>query len=192
MARKLERHGITTGGQPPEYQIWAQIKQRCYNKKHPKYRQYGGRGIKMDPRWRTSFTVFLADVGPRPHEGLSVERLDVDRGYFPDNCVWADDTTQARNMTSNLRIMVAGQDVSAAEAAEAAGLDARRVRGRLHKGMTPEEALARPAEKGTKYFTWQDQTHSLAEWCRRMAKNYHTVHSRIFRLGWSFEQAISE
>src|SRR5262245_49861390 len=192
MARKLERHGITAGGQPPEYQIWAQIKQRCYNRRHPKYKQYGGRGIKMDPRWKKSFTVFLAEVGPRPHEGLSIERLDVDRGYFPDNCIWADDTTQARNMTTNVRVTVAGRDVSAAEAAEGAGLDARRVRGRLHSGLTPEEALGRPAEKGTKYFTWGAETHTLAQWCRLTGKNYHTVHSRIFRLGWNFEQAITE
>jgi len=96
--RKLEHHGITIGRvQPPEYQIWAQIKQRCFNPNHPKYKDYGGRGITMDPRWKKSFTVFLADVGPREADNLSIERVDNEKGYFPENCKWADSFVQNKN-----------------------------------------------------------------------------------------------
>jgi len=96
--RKLEHHGITVGRvQPPEYQVWAQMKQRCFNKKHPKYKDYGGRGITMDPRWKKSFTAFLAEVGPRPADNLSIERIDNEQGYFPENVKWADSFIQNKN-----------------------------------------------------------------------------------------------
>lgn len=80
----------------PEYQAWNHMKQRCYNKKDSRYELYGARGIKVCDRWRNSFSKFLDDMGERP-PGLTLERIDVNAGYEPSNCKWADYLVQARN-----------------------------------------------------------------------------------------------
>lgn len=78
-----------------EYSAWAKMIQRCTNPKDPKYIDYGGRGITVCERWRNSFENFLADMGDRPAQGLSIHRKKNDAGYEPDNCCWASAKTQA-------------------------------------------------------------------------------------------------
>jgi len=89
-------HGHAAGGHSRTYRIWAGMRQRCGNPKHHKYRDYGGRGIKVCDAWRT-FAGFHADMGDPPSEDLSIDRIDNDRGYEPGNCRWATILEQARN-----------------------------------------------------------------------------------------------
>lgn len=192
MPRKLEHHGLTAGKkQPPEYQIWSQIKQRCFNKKHPKYRLYGKRGIDMDPRWRASYVTFIAEVGPRPRKGFTIERIDNSKGYWPGNVRWATPKEQNRNKRTNRVIKVNGQNVCVSQAAETAVMDRRRVRERLESGLTPDQAVSLPVEHGIKYYPWRGITHKLGEWARILKISYHTLYSRIEEMGWSTERAFT-
>jgi hypothetical protein len=90
------RHGhAARGRRSPEYTAWANMLRRCNNPQHPQFKNYGGRGVEVHPRWR-EFDNFLADMGPRP-AGMSLERKENDRGYEPGNCVWATQRQQMNN-----------------------------------------------------------------------------------------------
>jgi hypothetical protein len=81
----------------PEYNSWANMKQRVLNEKHPSYSDYGGRGITICREWEASFINFLKDMGTRPSVEFSIERVDVNGNYCKENCIWADRLTQNLN-----------------------------------------------------------------------------------------------
>lgn len=85
---------------PVEYVSWQAAKSRCFNTNFPQYDDYGGRGISMSLSWKDDFERFLSDMGQCP-EGFTLERLDVNQGYSPENCIWADYYTQAQNRRMN-------------------------------------------------------------------------------------------
>jgi hypothetical protein len=90
-ACKATKHGCHN---TPEYGVWEGMKERCNNPKRKGYANYGARGIGLCERWN-KFENFLADMGKRPSPELTIERVDNDKGYGPDNCVW--DTRSQQN-----------------------------------------------------------------------------------------------
>lgn len=81
----------------PEYYTWGAIKQRCTNPKHYNYKNYGGRGITMCKEWFDSFDAFYRDMGDRPSNKHSIERINNEKGYEPSNCKWATKYEQQNN-----------------------------------------------------------------------------------------------
>ena len=73
------------------------MKTRCYNTNSKDYENYGARGIKVCDRWLKSYKAFYEDMGERPDGNYSIERVDVNKGYTPENCIWANKTVQNRN-----------------------------------------------------------------------------------------------
>jgi hypothetical protein len=91
-------HGFSRRGRvTPEYKAWQAMIQRCVNPDHEAYKNYGARGITVCQLWRNSFDEFFASMGKRPTPKHSLERINNDRGYSPDNCKWATRTEQNRN-----------------------------------------------------------------------------------------------
>lgn len=87
-------HGLTKS---VEYRTWRSMKERCYNPNNKKYKDYGGRGIKVCDRWLNNFENFHADMGPRPSKEYSLDRIDNNGDYMPTNCKWATIIEQRRN-----------------------------------------------------------------------------------------------
>tara|TARA_R110000737_G_scaffold254011_1_gene263327 strand:+ start:1230 stop:1862 length:633 start_codon:yes stop_codon:yes gene_type:complete len=86
-------HGMA---REPEYAIWAAMIQRCTNPRNAAYANYGGRGIRVCPEW-LSFDAFIGDVGRRGSKNLTLERVDNDDSYGPENCIWAPRVAQSLN-----------------------------------------------------------------------------------------------
>lgn len=80
------------------YRIWSHMKDRCYRPGNNRYQYYGGRGIDVCEEWKNNFTTFYDWAMANGYkENLSIDRIDNDKGYSPENCRWADAITQSRN-----------------------------------------------------------------------------------------------
>lgn len=94
----VERHGLR---HTSEYLAWQSMKARCMRLTHTEYPRYGGRGIRVCQEWQNSFLTFLQDVGTRPSDNLSLDRIDPDGDYKPGNVRWVDLYTQNRNFSDS-------------------------------------------------------------------------------------------
>lgn len=134
---------ITDGmSRTPEKIAWYGMLKRCHNPKNKFYHYYGGRGIDVCERWRNSFQAFLEDMGPRPGPQYSIDRIDNEKGYAPENCRWATRTQQSRNTRVARVIEFGGKRMYLAEWAEVLGINPNTLRARLLRGWPPEMVLA--------------------------------------------------
>jgi hypothetical protein len=196
VSRKLEYHGATAGGKQPRlYQVWAQIKQRCFNKNHPKYKNYGLRGIDMDPRWKDSYATFSAEIekeiGKRPSKKHTLDRPDNAKGYWPGNVRWAPPKTQNRNTRKNHMVFFKDKWRSLAEVSEMTGVDHRRLQHRVvDQGMSIDDAVNLPLEHGLEFYTYKGETHKLGTWAKKVKIPYRVLYERIHKMKWSIEKAF--
>ena len=130
------RHGLS---KTRIYHKWHEMIRRCTDPRRPDWKNYGNRGIQVCERW-LDFANFLADMG-HPSPGETLERLDNDGDYSPENCVWADRKTQARNRRNTRYVEWRGETRKLAELIEESGLPNMIVRNRLHMGWSLERAL---------------------------------------------------
>lgn len=149
-AQRMRKHG--TGVKQPravEYSTWSSMIARCENPNSPAYKNYGGRGITVCKRWRDSYANFFADMGKRPN-GLTIERIDNDKGYSPDNCKWATRAEQARNQRRTYKSLVSnGESLSLTDWASRTGLHSDCISSRLRRGWSVERALTAPRPRRT-------------------------------------------
>ena len=131
------KHG---GRDKPTYPVWNDMMTRCYNRNSPSYADYGGRGITVCDRWH-DLNNFLEDMGDRP-KGLSIERVNNEEGYSPENCVWATTAIQSRNRRNNRKLTYNGETLCVTDWAAKLGIKQVTLSGRLHAGWSVERALS--------------------------------------------------
>ncbi len=132
-----------TGRVPsPEYRSWLGMKRRVAGTDESKKRNYRDRGIRICVRWKL-FENFLADMGHRPPE-MSLERIDNNRSYGPDNCKWATQTEQARNRRTNKLVTYQGKTQPMSAWSEEKGWPPHVIGNRLRRGWSVRRALTQP------------------------------------------------
>lgn len=127
----------------PLYPAWQQMRARCNNPKHGEYHNYGARGIVVCERWQNSFALFLQDMGERP-ENHTLDRIDNDGPYSPDNCRWATDSEQCRNSRQAHYLEHDGKRMTVIEWATLLNISHDSIRTRLKLGWSAERALTEP------------------------------------------------
>ncbi len=127
---------------PRTYKSWENMKQRCFNQNNDAYERYGGRGISVCDSW-LAFANFLDDMGPRL-EGCTLDRIDNEKGYSPDNCKWSTPKQQANNRRrrSNAALYeFRGKKQTVCEWAKELGFHHRTLFMRLKRGWSVERAF---------------------------------------------------
>jgi len=132
------------GNQHPLYDTWAEMHRRCTDPRRPKYPNYGGRGITVDPRWgktEQGFKNFVADMGDKPAKSYSVDRIDNDGPYSPENCRWATAAEQAANRQNITLVEISGHVKPVGAWAVLLGIPKRTLYTKIKNGHDPREAL---------------------------------------------------
>jgi hypothetical protein len=135
-------HGMT---KKSVYRIWTSMMARCFNSGNSAYHDYGARGITVCERW-LKFENFYADMGERP-EGKTLDRIDNDKSYSPNNCRWASVKEQSRNKRSNVWISFNGKRQVMTDWARETGIPPATLKYRLDSGWSIEKALTTKGRK---------------------------------------------
>lgn len=139
LINRSKTHGLAG---TPIHIAWCSMRERCNNPHNKSYARYGGRGIKICERWLNSFENFYEDVSKLPHfgeKGYSLDRINNDGDYCPDNVRWATRKEQCRNRRSNVIVEYQGVKMTMIEAAEKSGLDYKLLNNRYRKGKRGDE-----------------------------------------------------
>lgn len=130
--KQREYHG---GKETKLYDVWTSMRQRCENPRNKRFSRYGGRGIRVCEEWDSSFKAFREWAYTHGYaEGLSIERVNNDGDYSPDNCIWADRFTQSNNRSTNHWVEIDGELLTMQQAATRYGIPYGTFRGRLQRG----------------------------------------------------------
>lgn len=137
--RRHDNHGTS------EYLSWAAMIQRCENPKNIRYNRYGERGITVCERWH-DFVHFLEDMGKKPTEKYTIERIDNDGNYEPNNCRWATKAEQRHNQSNTHFVIYRGARMSLTLAIQRSGslINIATALGRLRRGWSVEDAINTP------------------------------------------------
>lgn len=140
--RKRDKY-LYANSNSPEYTSWLSMLRRCFDKKNIAYKDYGGRGISVCERWLGSngFDNFYLDMGIKPSKEYSLDRIDNNKGYAPENCRWTTQKHQIRNTRVIKKLIIDGVEKSLAEWAEIKNIDYELVRTRVKRGWNYLDAL---------------------------------------------------
>lgn len=185
VAAAQKQHGMKG---TPMYDSWKAMRKRCFDPKSNKWSRYGGRGITVCDRW-AAFANFFADMGERP-EGTTLDRIDNDGPYSPENCRWATKEEQANNKSTNVFVEWSGRRKTVSQWAREIDVDDKRLRKRLARRPV-EEALSLRSGAATppRLLEHDGRCQSLGAWARELGICKKTLRQRLER--WPVADALT-
>lgn len=136
---KLKTHGLHNAR---IYRIWADMKERCNNKNNKAFKHYGNRGIKVCEEWQKNFMYFYIWAIHNGYEDtLTIDRIDVNKGYEPDNCRWVNWKEQANNKRTTRKLTIFGETKTAYQFEKQYGINSKLLVDRYDRGYRNEKLL---------------------------------------------------
>lgn len=172
----------------PEYNIWKAMNARCRSKCNANSK-YQIKGIKVCDRWK-DFVLFYNDMGPRPSVKHSIDRIDNNGNYEPDNCRWATQTAQCSNRgTFNSVHIYDGKAMVLKEWSRELNIKYTTLYTRMHRdGMTFEEAISYKSKRG--YYEYNGKKQKISKWAEEYNMKPSTISDRLCK-GWNLERALT-
>ena len=171
-----------------EYISWTNMKQRCFNPNHPRYLDWGGRGITVCDRW-LNFKNFLADMGTKPSPKHSIDRIDNNGDYSFENCRWATKAEQENNKRTNRLITIGSKTYTIAQWTKEMGFKQNVIYDRLNKGWSEFDAVMTPVNGKIRLITIASVTLTIAQWENKMGYGRNVIQNRLNK-GWSEFDAV--
>lgn len=185
------------------HRIFSNMKDRCCRPTYKAYENYGGRGITVCDEWLNkerdgkntkgwlAFESWALSHGYA--DNLTIDRIDNNKGYSPDNCRWVSMKVQSNNTRHNRYITYKGVTKTMVQWSEELNIGYETLVYRLHVAHWPvEKTFETPQDADYHLLTYKGKTQSMAAWCRELNLPYHTIKCRINRYHWTVEKALSE
>lgn len=177
------RHVVTDPCNLSLYSIRQNMIRRCYDPKCDRYKDYGGRGITICQEWLDDFDAFADWAYENGYEyRLTIDRIDVNENYEPNNCRWLTNAEQQNNKRQSLWIEYKGERKTLHTWCQELNLPYDATHNRITKGWDVEKAFTEPLF---------DPNKSFSKLCREHNINPATAHDRIKKLGWTLEDALN-
>lgn len=149
--RSHNLYSDTNGKKTRLYHIWEDMKNRCNNSNNRRYPRYGGRGITVDPAWNDDYKIFYDWAMCNGYSDLlTIDRIEVDGNYGPDNCKWSTPKEQGNNRCTNKILEYNGISKTMSEWSDELGMPYHVIRNRIKRGWTVQRTLNTPPEKHNK------------------------------------------
>lgn len=173
------------------YFIFNQMKQRCYNPKNKRYKNYGGRGIKICDEWLDNQNLFFEwSLSNGYNDTLTIDRIDCNKGYEPNNCRWVTQKFQQNNRTNNRIITYKGKSQTLSQWCEELGIPYSTIKHRVNEfHWSIEKAFETKHNPKEVIITYKNKTQSISDWCKEIGVPYWKLQQRLKR-GWTIERAI--
>lgn len=181
------------------YKIYSSMKQRCYNKSSESYKNYGARGITICQEWLDDFMNFYnwAYANGYDENALrgqcTIDRIDVNGNYCPENCRWADWETQSMNKRKQ-QWEINGESRTLKEWSQISGLPIETIRQRIKAGWDDKDILSVPKERENRIvngikLTYKGETHNVSEWSKILGIKTNLIYERL-RRGYTVEETF--
>lgn len=176
------KHGHSKRGSPTGkvHNSWSGIKQRCYNPKHSHYHRYGGRGITMFSEWVNDYLAFYNYIGDAPdtNQRWSIDRIDNNGNYEPDNIRWALPNTQANNKSVNVNLTFNGETKNLEQWAKHLGISSSSLSKKRNRGDSIEDILKPSSNRRGEKVLYGGREVSLMELSKLTGIKYGTLWGR--------------
>ena len=175
------------------YNIWKDMKKRCYCKTRKDYARYGGRGITVCKDWQDFIPFYNWAMSNGYSDDLTLDRKNVNGNYEPSNCRWATRKEQQNNRRCNHLLTYNGKTQTITQWAEEYGIAETTLYARLTKSnMTFEQALSKSIGNGhERLITFNGLTMNLKQWAEHLGISKRTLDKRLNELHWDIERALT-